>query len=67
MSTIDMTPRAVEARLVTLSISSSLSLEAPARVDMSPAAIEARLQEWAELTVLCLELSGSRVERSSGR
>jgi hypothetical protein len=58
---VDMTPDAIEQRLVTVSSLSSLGFASPPRVDMSPAAIEARLEEWAELTALCLELAAGNL------
>jgi len=60
---IDMSPSAIEARLVAVSAQSPLGLIPPKRVDMSPEAVEARLQEWAELTELCLELAAAGSNR----
>ena len=54
-----MSPAAVEARLAAASAQSPLGLRPPSRVDMSPAAVEARLEEWAELTLLCLDLAAT--------
>jgi hypothetical protein len=55
----DMSPSAIEARLVEVSALSPLEFHPLPRVDMSPSAVEARIQEWAELTTLCLELAAT--------
>jgi len=62
---VDMSPEAIDRRLVEASALSPLDFKPLPRIDMSPDAIEARLQEWAELTVLCLELSASCRGRTS--
>ena len=59
----DMSPSAIEARLVAASALSPLDFRPLPRVDMSPAAIEARLEVWAELTALCLELAAANPRR----
>jgi len=55
----DMSPSAIELRLVAASALSPLDFRPLPRVDMTPAAIEARLEAWAELTALCLELAAA--------
>ena len=60
---VDMSPAAIEARLVAASEQSPLGLTPLKRVDMSPEAVEARLAEWAELTELCLELAATSTRR----
>ena len=56
---VDMSPSAIELRLVAVSALSPLDFRPLPRVDMSPAALEARLEAWAELTALCLELAAA--------
>lgn len=46
---VDMSPRAITARLREASRLSVLKLPYPPRVDMSPRAVEARLREVARL------------------
>ena len=63
---LDMSARAVEARLVECAHRSAV--EEVERIDMSPRAVERRLLECAELSALCAELATSRAaDRSSGR
>ncbi len=57
---VDMSPSAIELRLVAVTALSPLDFAPLPRVDMLPAAIEARIDEWAELTALCLELATVR-------
>jgi hypothetical protein len=62
--TVDMSPHAIEMRLVAAADESDLRLLGSSlrTVDMSPAAIEHRLRECAELSAICDELvrAGSR-------
>jgi hypothetical protein len=60
---VDMSPSAIEARIVAVSALSPLGLHPLPRVDMSIHAVEARIAEWAELTALCLELAVSTSNR----
>lgn len=59
---VDMSPSAIETRLVAVAALSPLGFGPLPRVDMSPAAIEARLDVWAELTALCLALASDGAE-----
>jgi hypothetical protein len=58
-SPVDMSPGAIEQRLLAVSRLSNLSFHQEPRVDMSPAAIEARLCECAEMSAVCLQLGAS--------
>jgi hypothetical protein len=60
---VDMSPSAIEARLVAVSALSPLGFHPLPRVDMSVRAVEERIAEWAELTELCLELAASTSSR----